>query len=122
MDHALHAGPQARAEYRAFTKRSLPTVVEVDADGATPLFSTLAADGGRDGDGIEAELLRRGITRAAAADLARDHDEAKIREHIDRLDWLISEKPAKVEDPAAYLVGAIKNDYAAPRATPPCRA
>ena len=101
-------GPKARAEYRAFTKRGLPTVVEIDmSEPCLPLADPHTE--------LERELIERGVTSAAAVELSRNHPEEKIRAQIERLDWLKEKKPEKIDDPAAYLVGAIKSDYAAPK-------
>ncbi len=43
------------------------------------------------------------------------HGEEKIRSQIEILDWLTEKKPAKIADPAAWLVSAIKTGHAAPR-------
>ena len=64
---------------------------------------------------LERELIQRGVTAPVAGELVRDHAEDKVRAQIERLDWLIEKKPEKIADPAAYLVEAIKNDYAAPK-------
>ncbi len=45
----------------------------------------------------------------------REHTEEKIQAQIERLDWQMEKKPEKIAEPAAYLVQAIKNDYAAPK-------
>jgi hypothetical protein len=103
-------GPKARAEYRAFTKRGGPTVLEVETSEVTPL--AIAAPPMTE---LEQELIRRGITPATATELVRDHTEEKITAQMERIDWLAEKKPEKIDDPAAYLVGAIKNDYAAPK-------
>jgi hypothetical protein len=34
---------------------------------------------------------------------------------MERLDWLLAKQPDKIKEPAAYLVQAIKNDFAAPK-------
>lgn len=101
-------GPKARAEFRAFTKRGLPTVLEIEAsEPSLPLADPHTE--------LERELIERGVTSAVAAEMTRDHPEEKIRAQIERLDWLKEKKPEKIDDPAAYLVGAIKADYAAPK-------
>jgi hypothetical protein len=100
-------GPKAKAEYRAFTKRGGPEVLEIE-----PLEPPPVAD--LDVSELEAELIRRGITPAAAGELVREHPEEKIHTHIERLDWL-AEKKKSIDDPAAYLASAIRNDYAAPK-------
>jgi hypothetical protein len=102
-------GPKARAEYQVFTKRGGPTVLEME----TLEFPAAAA--AREVGRLERELIGRGVSEATARELARDHCEEKIAAQIERVDWLAGKKPEKVEDPAAYLVGAIKGDYAAPK-------
>jgi hypothetical protein len=102
-------GPKALAEYRAFTKRGGPNVLEIEALEPTPPVAVPEITE------LEQELLERNITPGIAAELVRNHSEEKIRAQMERLDWLLEKKPEKVDDPAAYLVGAIKNDYAAPK-------
>ena len=102
-------GPKARAEFKAFTKRGGPTVLEVEPL-ETPPFGALLEP-----SELERELIHRGVTPAKAIELVRCHSEEKIRAQIERLDWIAEKKPAKVDDPAAYLVGAIRDDYAAPK-------
>ena len=104
-------GPKARAEYRAFTKRGGPTVLEAEPFALSPA-ATLAAPGPSP---LEAELIGRGITPSMAGDLVRDHGEETIRAQIEQLDWLDETKPKKVADPAAWLVAAIRNGHAAPK-------
>jgi hypothetical protein len=104
-------GPKARAEYRAFTRRSGPTVLEVEPFLASPMLPP-AAPGPSP---LEADLIGRGITPAMAGELVRDHGEEKIRVQMEQLDWLTETKPSKVADPAAWLVAAIRNGHAAPK-------
>jgi hypothetical protein len=99
-------GPKARAEFRAFTKRGGPTVVEVEPRDLPPP---------EPGSELERELIKRGVTASAAAELAIQYTEERIRAQIERLDWLLDRKSDKIDEPAAYLVQAIKNDYAAPK-------
>ena len=73
-------GPKARAEYRAFTRRGGPTVLEVEPFAADPP-PQLAAPGPSP---LEAELIGRGITPAMAGELVRDHGEEKIRAQIEQ--------------------------------------
>ena len=61
------------------------------------------------------ELTRRGVTDKTAAELVRDHGEEKVRLQIEILDGMPSKKRDKVEDPAAWLVAAIRNDHAVPK-------
>jgi hypothetical protein len=104
-------GPKARAEYRAFTRRGGPTVLEVEPFAPFPA-PTLPAPGPSP---LETELIGRGITPAMAGDLLRDHGEEKVRAQIEQLDWLIATRPKKVADPAAWLVAGIRNGHAAPK-------
>lgn len=101
-------GPKAWAEFRAFNKRGGPAVLEIEPleEPATDLAEASE---------LERELIQRGVTAATAAELVREYTEEQIRAQIERLEWLEEKKPEKVDDPAAYLVGAIKNDYAAPK-------
>lgn len=102
-------GPKALAEFRAFTKRGGPSTLEIEApEPSPPLIVPEMTE-------LEQELVQRSVTGAVAAELVRDHAEEKIRAQMERVDWLLEKKPDKVADPAAYLVGAIKNDYAAPK-------
>ena len=64
---------------------------------------------------LDRELIQRGVTPASAALLVREHAEEKIQAQIERLDWQMEKNPGKITEPAAYLVQAIKNDYAAPK-------
>ena len=65
-----------------------------------------------------AELAKRGVTADIAAKLVREHGEEKIRLQMEILDWRLSGKKAdKIDDPAAWLVVAIRNEtgYAVPK-------
>ncbi len=101
-------GPKARAEFKSFTKRGGPNVVEIDPD-PMPLIA------GPEQTELESELIGRGVTPAIASDLVRGHAEERIREQIEILDWLTKKKPEKIDEPAAWLVIAIKNGHAAPK-------
>jgi hypothetical protein len=103
-------GPKARAEFRAFTKRGLPTVLQIETMPPQPEQSPPS--------GIEHELIRHGINPAVAADLVSTHPEEKIQLQIEIIDWrLSSKKTDKIDDPAAWLVGAIRSEsgYAPPK-------
>ena len=65
---------------------------------------------------LVAELTSRGVSDKIAADLVRDHDAEVIRQQIEILDWRLTGKKAdKIDDPAAWLVSAIKNPHAVPK-------
>jgi hypothetical protein len=101
-------GAKARAEYRAFAKRGGPNVLEIAPLELEPQSAGQSTE-------LELELIRRGVTAMVAMDLVRNHAEEKIKAQMERVDWLAEKKPDKIGDKAAYLVGAIKNDYGAPK-------
>jgi hypothetical protein len=105
-------GPTARAEFRAFTKRGGPNVLEIESSEPQP---DKAVSGLSE---IEQELVNRGVTETAARELVRTHSEEKILQQIEILDWRLEGKKAdKIDDPAAWLVSAIKSPtgHAAPK-------
>jgi hypothetical protein len=96
-------GPKARAEFRAFTKRGLPNILQVESS-TSPALLPMTSD-------LERELIRHGINPAVAAELVSNHSEEKIQLQIEILDWRLSGKKAdKIDDPAAFLVGAIRSE------------
>jgi hypothetical protein len=60
-------------------------------------------------------LASRGVTKTIAGELVREHGEEKVRLQIDILDSLPKKKRDKIDDPAAYLVTAIRNGHAVPK-------
>jgi hypothetical protein len=103
-------GPKARAEFQAFTKRGGPNLVEIEAE-AEPM--PLIAN--PEQTELESDLISRGVTPAIAHELVRGYAEERIRQQIEILDWLTRKKPEKIEEPAAWLVSAIKNGHATPK-------
>ena len=63
---------------------------------------------------LERELIGRGVTAATARELARAYPAGRIAAQVERADWLREKCPKKIADPGAYLVDAIRHDYAAP--------
>jgi hypothetical protein len=63
---------------------------------------------------LVAALVQRGMTRATAEELARQHPD-RIERQIEHYDWWMEKKPGKITEPGAYLADAIKKDYAAPK-------
>jgi hypothetical protein len=110
-DWILHyqPGPKAIAEFRTFTKRGGPALLEIE-----PLQLPLSVDTG-DTSELERELIQRGVTAATAQELVQEHSEENIRLKIEHVKYLIEKKPDKIDDEAAYLVAAIKQDYTAPK-------
>jgi hypothetical protein len=98
-------GPKARAEYRAFNRRGGPVMLEAEPFDPEPLPQL----SGPEPSPLEAELIGRGVTPGVAAALVRDHGEEKVRAQGEILDWYLAKKPGKIDDPAAWLVAAIKS-------------
>ena len=104
-------GPKARAEFRAFTKRGGPVMLEMEpftGEALPSLPATVPPP-------LVAELIGHGVTDSIARQLVAEYDEDKIRQQIEILDWQEAKKPGKVSDPAAWLVIAIRNGHATPK-------
>jgi hypothetical protein len=108
-------GPKARAEFRAFTKRGGPVMLEVEPFTPEPPPSLAPLDGTLLPSPLECELIDHGVTAAVARQLATSFPEEAIRLQLEILDWLTEKKPEKITEPAAYLVSAIKNGHATPK-------
>lgn len=74
----------------------------------------IVARPGPEPDGLEHELIVRGMTAVTAREVVRDFPEGRVKAQIERADWLREKKPGKVKDLGAYLVKAIRDDYAPP--------
>ena len=62
------------------------------------------------------ELVSRGVTRATAAELVRQHPAERIKAKLEVFDWLAEKQDKRVaRSPAGYLVKSIADDYAAPK-------
>ena len=77
---------------------------------ATPVVARIAAQP----ESLEEELTSRGVTAATAREVVRDFPEERVRAQIERVDWFKEKKPGKVKDLGAYLVKAIRDDFAPP--------
>lgn len=64
---------------------------------------------------LVAELTSRGVTAKIAGELVRDFGEDNVRLQLDILDGMPAKKRDKIDDPAAWLVMAIRNGHAAPK-------
>lgn len=101
-------GPKARAEFRGFGVRGEPRTLEI----ATPATRTAHS---HEPSPLERELIDQGVTAVTAAELVGEFSEERVRRQIEQLEWLREKKSRKgPTDPAAYLVDAIRKDYAAP--------
>jgi Replication initiator protein A len=65
--------------------------------------------------GLERELIDRGVTASKARELVRDYSEDRIKAQIANVD----RTRRKIKDKAAYLVSAIRKDFAPPKAVAP---
>lgn len=103
-------GFKARAEYRAFTKRGGPRVLEIEQ--ASP---TLAALTQAEPTPLERELISRGVSESTARELVAEYPEERISAQVEHFDWLKAKHPKKItESPGGFLVNAIRQDYATP--------
>lgn len=64
--------------------------------------------------GLENELVIRGVTASTAREVVSEFPGERVREQIERADFLRAKKPGKVKDLGAYLVKAIRDDFAPP--------
>lgn len=64
----------------------------------------------------EKALIDRGVTAAAAAELALSHSADRVQAKIEIFDWLVIRKDKRIsKNPAGYLAESIRKDYAPPR-------
>ena len=64
-------------------------------------------------------LNRHGVTPKVAAELVRDYSDERVQAKIDVLEWLQEHKPGHVNEPGAWLVHAIRDDYSPPKGYKP---
>ena len=100
-------GPRARAEYRAFTKRGGPTVLEVEQ--GPPVL-----DAPQQLSELERELVLRGVTESSARELAAEYSEERVRTQIEHIDFVVETEPKKIANRGAYLAKAIRDNFDAP--------
>ena len=113
-------GMKARAEYRTFTRRGGPVMLEAepfrdDAPALDTLHQPALPLADPEPSPLEAELIGHGITPAKAAELARQHDAADIALKIEYLEYEQARKPGKIDDPAAWLYTAIRDGRGKPK-------
>jgi hypothetical protein len=64
----------------------------------------------------ELALIDRGVTPAAAAEIALAHPPDALAEKVEAFDWLVARQDKRVSrNPAGYLAESIRKDYAPPR-------
>src|SRR4051794_22894054 len=71
-------GPKARAEFRAFTRKGGPRILEVELD-SLPAVQEI-----RELNELERELTSRGVTEKTARELVSEHPEERIRRQIEQ--------------------------------------
>jgi hypothetical protein len=104
-------GPKARAEYRAFTKRGGPRILEIEQ--RSPALESLPYQ--VEPTPLERELIARGVMASTAADLVTAYPEGKIAVQVEHFDWLKAKHPRKVPaNPGGFLAEAIRRDYPTP--------
>ena len=100
-------GFKARAEFRAFTKRGGPRILELEQ--APP---ALTSAGDPEETPLERELISRGVTPSTAHELISTCSDEQITAQVEHFDWLKEKHPKKVkENPGGYLAAAIRGDY-----------
>jgi vacuolar-type H+-ATPase subunit I/STV1 len=68
------------------------------------------------GQALAAELVARGVTAKAAAELVQRHPAESLQAKIDVFDWMTEKQDKRLaKSPAGYLVKSITDDYAAPK-------
>ena len=64
---------------------------------------------------LVAELVKRGVTEATAADLVKRHQAEAIEHQIDVFDWMMHKQDKRIaKSPAGYLVKSIETGYKEP--------
>lgn len=99
-------GPRARAEFRAFTKKGGPSLLEVE--------QPLVLEQPRELDPLEKELIERGVTEEVARELHLS-DQEEVKRQIEHFDYLVAENPDTVRNPGAWLPEAIRKRYSLPK-------
>jgi hypothetical protein len=70
--------------------------------------------------GLEKELVTRGVTPGTAAELVAAHPAERIEAKVEVFDWMTEKKDKRLsQNPAGYLVASIRGDYAAPKGFEP---
>ena len=92
----LAAGPKVRPDNVV----TLDTVAPAEAPAPSP---------------VEQALIDHGVTGKVARELVQAFPAERIEAKIDILEWLSAHKPGRVKEPGAWLVKAIKDDFAPPK-------
>jgi hypothetical protein len=65
---------------------------------------------------LVAELARRGVTKATAADMVQQYPAELIERKIEVFDWLAEKQDKRIaKSPEGYLCESIRKDYATPK-------
>ena len=104
-------GPKAQAEYRAFTGKSGPVLLDVPLTPSQPEPELKVEP---EPTPPERALIARGVTASAAARLVRAHPE-RVAAKLEVFDQLVEAKDKRVaKNPAGFLVKSIAEDYPLP--------
>lgn len=64
---------------------------------------------------LQAELIKRGISLAKAAEIVTAYPLEQVANQMEMFDWLLARQDPKVSrNPAGFLVSSIRNQYSAP--------
>jgi hypothetical protein len=108
-------GPKARAEYRAFAKRGGPVTLQAEPlrlEAAPQPVQPLLIEQEPPPSPLIGELVKRGVTPKAAADLVAQHPAEHVQQKIEQFDWRMTQ-PKPPKKPAGFLVKSIGDGYAA---------
>lgn len=88
----------------------------IQKGGMVPALPAAANDSEQELPPLVAELVKRGVTKGTAEELAQRHPDEFIQPKLDVFDWLVEKQDKRVaKSPAGYLVKSISDDYAAPK-------
>lgn len=105
-------GSKARAEYRAFTKKGGPKILEIEQ--RPPALEPVGPHQVVEPSPLERELIARGVLASTAAELVASHPE-RIAAQVEHFDWLKEKHPKKVGgNPGGFLASAIRENYPFP--------
>lgn len=66
--------------------------------------------------GVQFELESRGVSTKVAAELSSEFAKERVLEKVELFDWFLAKKDKRMgENPAGFLVKAIKDDYVLPK-------
>mgnify|MGYP001052986410 CR=1 FL=1 len=104
-------GSKARAEYRAFTKRGGPKMLEIEQPPALEPAPRQVVEPSP----LERELVARGVLESTAAELAAKHPE-RVAAQVEHFDWLKANRPQAItESDGGFLAAAVRKNFPTPK-------